>query len=78
MIWIPISKKDPRTAEPLTRHNAVKHALSSTDMHRWITNEQNLHNKQKEFAKLKAAVYEENYNAFTVADRGKFWYVILK
>lgn len=78
MIWIPISKKDSKTTELITRYSAIKQALSSIDLQHWVTDELNLRNKQKEFAKLKAAIYEENYKAFTVADRGKFWYVILK
>jgi hypothetical protein len=78
MIWLPIPKKDPETSKPLTRYNAIKRALSSTDLAIWHNDETTLERKIKRFPQLKAAVYEENYKAFTVADRGRFWYVILK
>jgi hypothetical protein len=78
MIWRPIPKKDPQTAKSVTRYNAIKEALASTDLTIWHNNADNLQSKIKDFSKLKAAVYEENYDAFTVEDRGRFWYVILK
>jgi len=78
MIWRPIPKKDPRTAKSTTQYNAIKEALASTDLKIWLNDETDLQTKLKRFSTLKAAVYEENYAAFTVADRGRFWYVILK
>jgi len=78
MIWHTIPKKDPETLEGITRNNALRRALASVDFTVWHHDEQSLKTKLTRFSILKAAVYEENYGAFTVEDRGRVWWVILK
>ncbi|NHJ40683.1 MAG: hypothetical protein FK731_11680 [Asgard group archaeon] len=72
MIWLPIPKKSDKTTEIITQYKALQLALSFTDLTIWQKD------GFKDFSKLKAAVFEENYDAFTVLDRGRFWYVVLK
>jgi len=78
MIWHIIPKKDPETLKLITRYDALRMALISMDFTAWHNTDSPLEIKFKRFSILKAAVYEENHDAFTVEDRGKVWYVILK
>jgi len=78
MIWRTILKKDLVTSKPVTRSLALSRALSSVDFSLWHNTEQSIKTKFAKFSRLKAAVYEENYHAFTVEDRGRAWFVILR
>ena len=78
MIWRVIPKKGPGTETAPTRRAALIQALASLNFSLWYDDEPSLSTRVLRFSMLKAVVYEENYAAFTVEDRGKVWHVILK
>jgi len=74
MFWLQI----PKAGRTISQYQALNIALSSPDVTVWRNDENTVEGKLNAIPKLKAAIYEENRNAFFVEDRGRFWHVILK